>query len=71
MPKIYHVNWFRVNQYGISLWTGYGENIRVVDWIIRRLNNECGIGKVCVTRLIDGLWCCYMKSGKYLLTHEH
>uniref|UniRef100_A0A9J2PSX0 Phosphoenolpyruvate carboxykinase [GTP] n=1 Tax=Ascaris lumbricoides TaxID=6252 RepID=A0A9J2PSX0_ASCLU len=45
VPKIYHVNWFRKNADGKFLWPGYGENIRVIDWIIRRLEGEPGIGK--------------------------
>ncbi|VDO92243.1 unnamed protein product [Soboliphyme baturini] len=40
VPKIFHVNWFRVNKQGKYLWPGYGDNIRVVDWILRRLDNE-------------------------------
>uniref|UniRef100_A0A915B635 phosphoenolpyruvate carboxykinase (GTP) n=1 Tax=Parascaris univalens TaxID=6257 RepID=A0A915B635_PARUN len=45
VPRIYHVNWFRKNADGKFLWPGYGENIRVIDWIIRRLDGEPGIGK--------------------------
>lgn len=38
LPKIYHVNWFLKDpQTNAFLWPGYGENIRVVDWIFRRL----------------------------------
>lgn len=37
MPRIYHVNWFRVNQEGKIIWPGFGDNIRVLDWILRRL----------------------------------
>ncbi|KAI6206080.1 hypothetical protein M3Y94_00865700 [Aphelenchoides besseyi] len=45
MPEIFHVNWFRKSSEGKFLWPGFGENIRVIDWIIRRLDGEDGIGK--------------------------
>lgn len=39
-PKVYQVNWFRKDEDGNFLWPGYGDNSRVLDWIVRRASGQ-------------------------------
>jgi phosphoenolpyruvate carboxykinase (GTP) len=48
-PKIFHVNWFRTNEEGEFIWPGFGDNFRVIEWMLKRCEsnseaNETPIG---------------------------
>ena len=61
-PAVFQVNWFRKGSDGRFLWPGFGDNSRVIDWIIRRIEGEVGAVESPIGRLprtedldLDGL----------------
>ena len=39
-PKIFNVNWFKLDDDGNFIWPGFGDNMRVLDWIIARCEDK-------------------------------
>ena len=58
LPRLYFVNWFRKDADGRFVWPGYGDNSRVLKWIVERLEGEAGametpIGRVPAPGALD------------------
>ena len=61
-PKMFSINWFRKNQDGKWLWPGFGENVRVLKWVVDRVNGSCsanetpiGLVPKCEDMVLDGI----------------
>jgi phosphoenolpyruvate carboxykinase (GTP) len=50
-PRIYHVNWFRRDAQNKFLWPGYGENLRVLEWMLDRCAGNAGATETPIGRL--------------------
>lgn len=48
LPKIFNVNWFRKSADGKFLWPGYGDNIRVLQWIFERVSGKAGADETAI-----------------------
>jgi phosphoenolpyruvate carboxykinase (GTP) len=42
LPRVFHVNWFRKGKDGKFLWPGFGDNMRVLEWMLKRVIGEAG-----------------------------
>jgi len=50
-PKLFHVNWFRRDEQGRFLWPGYGENLRVLAWMLERAAGRAGATQTAIGSL--------------------
>jgi len=48
LPKIFNVNWFRKSSQGKFLWPGYGDNIRVLQWIFERVEGKAAADETAI-----------------------
>ncbi|MBR6729554.1 MAG: phosphoenolpyruvate carboxykinase (GTP), partial [Clostridia bacterium] len=47
-PKIFHVNWFRLDENGKFMWPGFGDNLRVLNWILDRCEGKANAQKTAI-----------------------
>ena len=48
LPPIFHVNWFRKDADGKFMWPGFGDNMRVLEWVINRCKGVVGINETAI-----------------------
>jgi phosphoenolpyruvate carboxykinase (GTP) len=51
LPRLFSVNWFRKDDAGRYIWPGFGENARVLDWIVRRLEGQAAATDTAIGRV--------------------
>ena len=51
LPRIFHVNWFRKGSDGKFIWPGFGDNLRVLEWMIRRVDGQIEARDTAIGRL--------------------
>ncbi len=51
LPKVYHVNWFRQDKDNNFMWPGFGDNLRVLEWIFDRCEGKVGAQETAIGNL--------------------